>query len=124
MKFLVDMPISPLLAEWLKEQGHNAIHAAHIGLDRSSDEDIIAQAKAENRIILTADLDYPRLLALMDSKGPGLILFRGGNYNEKEMLKLLKRVLKAVPEQELPNSVVVVDKIRIRRRRLPFELID
>jgi len=45
MRFLIDMPISPLLAEWLQREGHNAVHAAHIGLDQASDEEIIAQLK-------------------------------------------------------------------------------
>ena len=60
MKFLVDMPLSPTLAAWLKEQGHGAVHAADLGLNRASDLDILARAKQEDRTIVTADLDYPR----------------------------------------------------------------
>lgn len=52
MKFLVDMPISPLLAEWLKEQGHDAIHVVHVGLNDSPDEDIMLWLKQEYRIVL------------------------------------------------------------------------
>ena len=32
MRFLVDMPLSPALAVWLVERGHDAVHAAAIGL--------------------------------------------------------------------------------------------
>jgi len=33
----------------------------------------------EVRTVVTADLDYPRLLALAGAAGPGRILFRGGD---------------------------------------------
>ena len=121
MKFLVDMPLSPALAAWLVQQGHDALHALQAGLDRSSDEVILGRARNEKRVIITADLDYPRLLALAQAEGPGLILFRGGNYGEQEAIERLTRVLETIPNEELPNSIVVVEKGRIRRRRLPLE---
>jgi len=121
MRFFLDMPISPLLAEWLQSEGHEAVHAAHIGLGQASDEEIIARARKESRIIITADLDYARILALGGSSSPGIILFRGGNYNDKEMLQLLKHVLATIPGNQLADSIVVVDKKSIRRRRLPIE---
>lgn len=82
---------------------------------------ILERARNEQRVVVTADLDYPRLLALAQAEGPGLILFRGGNYSEQEAVERLTRALESVPIQELPNSIVVIEKGRIRRRRLPLE---
>jgi predicted nuclease of predicted toxin-antitoxin system len=121
MKFLIDMPLSPELANWLNQQGHDAVHASKVGLDRASDTEILERARNEQRVVITADLDYPRFLALAQAEGPGLILFRGGNYSEQESLDRLKRALETIPNQELPNSIVVIEKERIRRRRLPLE---
>jgi len=70
---------------------------------------------------VTADLDYPRLLALTKAEGPGLILFRGGNYRERETVERLTRAIETVPHHEFASSVVVIEKARIRRRRLPIE---
>ena len=50
MKFLIDMPVSPLLIGWLQGKGHNAVHAAYVGLSRASDKEIITQARKENCI--------------------------------------------------------------------------
>ena len=122
MEFLIDMPLSSALALWLRNQSHNAIHASEIGLDRSSDIIILERARSEKRIVITADLDYPRLLALVGAEGPGLILFRGGEYSEAEVVERLKETLRKVPEDEISSSVVVIEKWRIRRRRLPLEL--
>jgi len=121
MRFLVDMPLSPELAIWLARQGHDAVHALKLGLDRASDAAILERARNEQRVVVTADLDYPRLLALARAEGPGLILFRGGNYSEQESVERLTRALETIPNEELPNSIVVIEKGRIRRRRLPLE---
>ena len=93
MKFLIDMPLSPALATWLGQQGHDAVHAQQIGLSRSADSVILERAKGEQRVVVTADLDFPRLLALAEAEGPGLILFRGGNYGEEEALDRLRIAL-------------------------------
>ena len=120
MRFLVDMPLSPALAHWLEERGHEAVHAQQLGLDRAQDEIILERARSENRVIVTADLDYPRLLALTHSSGPGLVLFRGGTYSEEDVIRRMTRVFASVQAEELPRSVVVVDNFRIRRRALPL----
>jgi len=114
------MPLSPRLCDWLREQGHDAAHAFHLGLARASDQTLLEHARREGRVVITADLDYPRLLALAESKGPGVILFRGGDYSEQEAWKRLRQALSSIPLDELPSSVVVIERTRLRRRRLPL----
>jgi predicted nuclease of predicted toxin-antitoxin system len=89
VKFLVDMPLSPGLAQWLWDQ-------------------------------ITADLDYPRLLALSTSDRPAIILFRGGDWSESQAVERLRAVLAAIDENDLSKSLVVVEHARIRRRALPL----
>jgi predicted nuclease of predicted toxin-antitoxin system len=120
MKFLVDMPLSPALAQWLRTEGFDAVHASDIKMHLSPDAEILRTAIQEERVIVTADLDFPRLLAQLGTLGPGLILLRGGNYSERESLDCVRRVLKAIADDELPRSIVVVDHERIRRRWLPI----
>jgi hypothetical protein len=49
-----------------------------------------------------------------------VILFRGGNFSEQEARDRLARVLDAVPAVELISSIIVIEKSRIRHRRLPL----
>ena len=120
MRFLVDMPLSPALAVWLGQKGHDALHVSDLGLAKAPDVEILEFAGREQRTIITADLDYPRLLALAQAEGPGLVLFRGGNYSEQEIQIRLQRVLETISNEDLPKSIVVVEKSRIRQRRLPL----
>lgn len=121
MRFLVDMPLSPELAAWLVRQGHEAVHAGEMNLERASDTAILERARSEKRVVVTADLDYPRLMALAGAEGPGVILFRGGDYSEQEAKERLTRAIEITPREELGNSIVVIERGRIRRRRLPIE---
>jgi predicted nuclease of predicted toxin-antitoxin system len=120
LRFLVDMPITPRAIAMLVELGHDAKHAVDVGLASAPDSEIIARARDENRVVITADLDYPRLLALSGANAPGVVLFRGGSYSDDEMLGLLGRVLGFAADLDLENSIVVVDRERVRRRRLPL----
>ena len=120
MKTLLDMPVTPQLINVLKKYGHEGVHAYQIGKDRAPDIELLNLARRENRVIITADLDFPRLLALSSASGPGIILFRGGNYSDDEMCDLLERVLESVPVDDLEKSICVVDHSRVRVTHLPI----
>jgi predicted nuclease of predicted toxin-antitoxin system len=121
VKFLIDMPLSPGLAKWLNSEGHEAVHANEANLNTAPDILIVEYAASENQIIVTADLDYPRLLAQIKAHKPGLILFRGGNYSDREAIERLTRLFETLTPGEIEGSVVVIEKRRIRKRRLPID---
>ncbi len=120
MKFLIDQPVSPLLSEWLVGHGHDAFHLRERGLSRMRDEEIFRLATAEERIIVTADLDFSRIIALSGRDAPGLVLFRAGSVTDRQMLAMLERVLQGVSEEQLVRSVVVVDRHAFRIAPLPL----
>jgi predicted nuclease of predicted toxin-antitoxin system len=121
VRFLVDMPLSPALATSLRDQGHDAIHATESNLDRASDNEVLARARREGRTIITADLDYPRLLALARADNPSLILFRDGNWSDADVIRRMSEILQAISASEIAQSIIVVDRERVRRRKLPIE---
>src|SRR2546425_11373132 len=98
------MPVTPDAAPHLRAAGHDAIHAVDLGLARSSDNELLTVARREERVIITADLDYPRLIALEQPDGPGGSLFRGRAYSDREMLALLDRVLARASTLDLEHS--------------------
>ncbi|MBL8877115.1 MAG: DUF5615 family PIN-like protein [Phycisphaerae bacterium] len=120
MRFLVDQPVSSLLSQWLRSVGHDAQHVRDRGMSASTDTAILDLARAEQRTLVTADLDFARLIALSGQAQPGLILFRAGNISDVEMLSLLQRVLVEVAEQVITSSIVVVDAFSIRIAGLPI----
>ena len=64
MKFLLDMGLSQTTAKFLRQQGHDAVHLRDEELQCLPDDDIISKARAEERVVLTHDLDFGRIMAL------------------------------------------------------------
>jgi hypothetical protein len=50
------------------------------------------------------------LLALGQAEGPGLILFRGGDFGEQEAIGRLRKAVEMIANEELPRSVVVIER--------------
>ena len=80
----------------------------------------MARASQEARTIVTADLDYPQLLALARATEPSVILFRDGEWSDADVVARMSEVLAALNETEIAQSIIVVERGRLRRRRLPI----
>lgn len=68
MRFLLDMNLSPAMADWLRREGHDAVHARDIGLNTLPDRDLFARAVADDRILITFDLDHARRICVRGCK--------------------------------------------------------
>ena len=80
----------------------------------------MARAKNDARTIVTADLDYPRLLAIAQASEPSVILFRNGDWSEADIGARLREILATLSDKDIAQSIIVVDRDRVRRRRLPL----
>lgn len=58
MKFLIDAQLPPMLAEFIREKGHEALHVAEIDFVRGDDRQIWDYARLNGCIILTKDQDF------------------------------------------------------------------
>ncbi len=118
MKFLVDAPLPPAAAEFLRSKGHTASHVFERGWGRLSDREILEAAGEEDAVLITADLDFARLVAIRPVKQGGLVLFRGAHWKLSAICDALVNIFATVPEQRLISSIVVVEPTRIRLRKL------
>lgn len=121
MRFLLDQNLSPMLADLLTQQGHDAVHVRELGMSRSSDADIMATAVAEDRIVISSDTDFGELLAKTNAAAPSLLLFRRqGQRRVADLAILLEANLPTVIEDLDSGAIVVIDANRIRVRHLPL----
>lgn len=119
MKFLLDMGLAQSTARALREQGYDAVHLRDQGLQRLDDEEIIAKACAEGRVILAHDLDFGRLVALSGYRLPSVITFRLDDMRPVFVNRRLEEVVLRFAEELEEGALVSVTFYAIRVRRLP-----
>src|SRR2546429_5257581 len=73
---LLDMNLSPLWVDFLRERGIEAVHWSNIGDPRAKDAIVMEWARQHDSIVLTHDLDFAALLAMSHAVGPSVLQVR------------------------------------------------
>lgn len=121
-RFLADMGVPWRVVSFLKSCGHNVTHLRDEGLQRLPDRDIFKKAAAEDRIILTFDLDFGEIIALSRQTPVSVFLFRLHNTTTPFVIKRLERVLSVSADTVKEHTVIIViDDSRHRIRMLPIQ---
>ena len=121
MRLLVDNALSPVLAELLRNAGHEAVHVREMGLHHAADEDVFERAVAEDFVVVTADTDFGTLLARRSSSKPSLILFRGeGSRKPEALAALMLSNLAQLADALTTGCIVTFEPARLRVRPLPI----
>lgn len=120
MRFLADMGVNVRIVQWLRQQGHEAIHLRDEGLHRMPNGEIFKKAIDENRVVLTCDLDFGEIAALTGGRKASVILFRLHNTRTPHVIDRLSVVIEDSGEALERGAVVVVEEFRHRVRYLPI----
>lgn len=120
MRFLIDNALSPLVAEQLRQSGHDALHVRDRQMHAALDEDIFEWAAAEDRIIVSVDTDFGALLALRNDPKPSFILFRREWHQPARQIAAILANLPQLAEFLEEGAIVTFDRERIRVRSLPI----
>ena len=124
MRFLADMGVDVRIAQWLRDHGHDAKHLRDEGLQRLPNGDIVHKALAEQRVIITFDLDFGEIAALAKSRKVSVILFRLHNTRTPHVIERLSVVLGDSTKALEQGAVVVIEESRHRIRYLPVGYVS
>jgi len=121
LRFLIDNALPPRLADLLLAAGHDAVHVRAYGMHAAEDEEILARALDEDRIVVSADSDFSAILAAQEAERPSFILFRETNLLvARDYIDMLLPALPMLQPELLAGCVAVFRNSRLRVRKLPF----
>lgn len=120
MRILVDMSVDIRVADWLRSQGHDAVHLRDEGLHRMPNGEIFAKALSEDRIVVTSDLDFGEIAAALKDTAGKVVLLRLPNSRAANVIRRLDSVLPRVELDLAAGAVVIVEESRHRVRPLPI----
>lgn len=117
MRFLANENFPLPSVHLLRHAGHNvaAITEESPGI---ADDQILARAVAEERIILTFDRDYGELIYRMGLGAASVLLLRYEPHTPREPAHHILRLLQ-IDKLDLTNRFTVADRERVRQRPLP-----
>ncbi len=122
MKFLLDANLSPALVEQLGRAGHTAVHVADLDMLAATDDAILDRASSDGFVLITADSDFPMLLALRRETTPSVLLLRHVNeLSSRRHGALVVVNLPTVIDDLESGAIVSLSPTRMRVRRLPIE---
>ena len=110
MKFLADECVYLVTVRLLRGLGHSVLTVHEAGLDGQPDEQILEFAQNENRILLTADLDFSNIRRYPPKSYCGIIVLKIRPYNANEVHATLQHFLAATNEASIRETLVIVDR--------------
>lgn len=98
---------------------HDVVHISDRDLAGHVDDEVLAAARDEGRVLLSADTDFGELLARQGLALQSLVLFRQGNRGPEHQAVTLLGNLDEVAEDLNAGAIVVFTNDNIRIRKLP-----
>lgn len=120
MRFLIDECVSPRVGEALTDAGHDAAHLRDVGLLGANDEEVMASATADSRVLISADTDFGELLATRGAVLPSVILLRQSDRTASHQAQTILANLPQVEPDLQAGAVVSLTDDRVRVRLLPI----
>lgn len=114
MRFLIDVRAGQLVASWLRASGHDVEEVRSRARDME-DEEILAWAHDENRIVVTVDKDFGTLAVALGQPHHGIV--RLPDVPAIERQQLMASVIARHDQELTEGALVTVIRQRIRVRR-------
>ena len=114
MRLLLDANISIRLITPLRALGHDVISMLENN-PNASDQEVLAKAYKERRLLITYDKDFGELVIKQEQKHYGVILLRPHETSYLTQQKILEKFLQDHSEKEIQAYLWVVDESTVRK---------
>jgi predicted nuclease of predicted toxin-antitoxin system len=120
VRILADVHISPRTVDFLRRLGHDVERVGQVLAATATDEEIVAAAIRDQRIILTQDLDFSAIVALSGLARPSVISVRLASSRIERVNDVLERELPHIEADLQDGALVTIQDDRVRTRKIPI----
>ncbi len=115
MKVKLDENLGRRSIELFKEFGHEVSTVTDQQLGGASDDELIETCRAEERVLITLDLDFSNVLRFPPASYAGIVVLRIPHPIElNDIYERVQTLLKASEQEELRGKLWIVERERIR----------
>ena len=108
-RFLVDENMDAETAPFLRGEGWNVKTVGEAGLKRQPDENVLALAQREDRVLLTHDEDYLDDRRFPPHRNPGIVILPGATGDTRALVMALMDLMAVfAPYRELMRNMKIV----------------
>lgn len=105
MRFKIDENLPPESALFLRNNGHDALTVWDQELQGHSDTQIISVCQAEQRTLVTLDLDFADIRAYPPDHYAGIIVMRLKSQSRSHVLRILQNLLPILAKEPLKGRL-------------------
>jgi len=116
LKFKVDENLPAEFAAILGGVGFEAATVADEGLSGTADSSLLDRCRAEERVLVTLDLDFANVQAHPVGTHAGIIVFRSKSQDKLTLISLLERIVPMLKSRSPEGQLWIVQADRIRYR--------
>jgi len=116
MKFKIDENLPAEVADVLRAAEHDATTATQQGLSGASDPQVVQACKAEDRILVTLDLDFCDVRAYPPGRYPGFMVLRLQRLDKILVLRVFERAIRLLKTNRLEHCLWIIEEDRVRIR--------
>lgn len=118
---LLDQNVPRAVRDWLRAQrpGWTVVHTSDVGLTGKKDPEVFAWAQSAGAVVVSFDEDFADRRSFPAGRHHGVVRLRVWPTTIEETQSALARLLAEVSEDEIPGSLVIIGRHRIRVRRSP-----
>ena len=119
MKFKFDENLPADLGALLRAAGHDAHSVLDENLRGAADPSLSQVCQAEQRILITLDLDFAHIQRYPPQAYPGIIVLRLARQDRATVLAIIPRILTLLQTEPIAQRLWIVDDNRTRIRGEP-----
>jgi len=120
MKLLVDMNLSPKLADLLVSDNIISTHWSTIGKKTAVDSEIVNYAIQNDYVIVTCDLDFSAILSVTHGKKPSIVQVRTRYMPLHDLADIVIKSIKQNINDLNSGAILTIDAKKSRSRLLPL----